>query len=71
MDPRDRFLTDEFARYSAECRRMARLARPPQTAAANSAASFMNSASWLALARMLFGAPVKRAVQYATISDRR
>jgi len=29
MDPQEVFLTDEFFRYSAECRRLARLARKP------------------------------------------
>jgi hypothetical protein len=29
MDPREQLLTDEFFRYSAECRRLARLARKP------------------------------------------
>jgi hypothetical protein len=29
MDPREQFWTDEFYRYSAECRRLARLARKP------------------------------------------
>ena len=29
MDPSEQFLTEEFFRYSAECRRLARLARKP------------------------------------------
>ena len=29
MNPREEFFTDEFFRYSAECRRLARLARRP------------------------------------------
>jgi hypothetical protein len=29
MDPREQFFTDEFFRYSTECRRLARLARQP------------------------------------------
>jgi hypothetical protein len=29
MDPSEPFLTEEFFRYSAECRRLARLARKP------------------------------------------
>jgi hypothetical protein len=33
MDPREQFLTEEFFRYSAECRRLARLARKPASAA--------------------------------------
>ena len=30
MDPSEQFLTEEFFRYSAECRRLARLARKPR-----------------------------------------
>ena len=33
MDPQELFLTDEFFRYSAECRRLARLARKPANGA--------------------------------------
>jgi hypothetical protein len=29
MNPHEQFLTEEFFRYSAECRRLARLARRP------------------------------------------
>ena len=32
MDPLEPFLTEEFFRYSAECRRLARLARKPKGA---------------------------------------
>jgi hypothetical protein len=71
MDPRDRFFTDEFSRYAAECRRMARLARPPKTTAATPAASLLNPAGWLALAQTSFGTPAKRTLLYATISGRR
>lgn len=36
MDPHEQFWTDEFYRYSAECRRLARLARKPAQRAGRS-----------------------------------
>lgn len=44
MDWRDELATEEFFRYSAECRRMARLARP--LARANPSASPTINARW-------------------------
>jgi hypothetical protein len=72
MDPRDEFFTGEFMRYSAECRRMARFAKPPpgQPAAAGWR-TYLNSTSWIALLRPADATENARRLQFATASGRR
>ena len=48
MDPQELFLTEEFFRYSAECRRLARLARKPANGATQvSTAGYRLWIDWL------------------------
>ena len=48
MDPQEPFLTEEFFRYSAECRRLARLARKPANGATQaSGAGYRLWIDWL------------------------
>jgi hypothetical protein len=63
MDWRDELMTDEYFRYAAECRRLARLARP--LARANSALGPTISAHWFekvgAVAGHLLNPPAMRS----------
>jgi hypothetical protein len=47
MDPQEPFLTEEFFRYSAECRRLARLARQPVNGATQGSAGYRLWIDWL------------------------
>ncbi|MEA2980027.1 MAG: hypothetical protein QOF09_1850 [Alphaproteobacteria bacterium] len=49
MNPHDQFATEEFFRYSAECRRLARLARKPAGGATQGlgATAYRRWADWL------------------------
>jgi hypothetical protein len=48
MNPQDQFWTEEFHRYSAECRRLARLARKPRIAPESRVAlSYRHWIDWL------------------------
>jgi len=65
MNARDPFLTEEFLRYGAECRRMAGLARRQKQSSAPSAQSALagtaqRSAAWLGQIRMRYASLPKR-----------
>lgn len=49
MDPHEQFWTEEFFRYSAECRRLARLARKPPGGGARHAGTvaYLHWVEWL------------------------
>jgi hypothetical protein len=47
MDPLEPFLTEEFFRYSAECRRLARLARKPHGAKQGNTAGYRTWIDWV------------------------
>jgi hypothetical protein len=55
MDVREQFETDEFFRYAAECRRMARLTRRENLSAAPNdlAAQLLHCAKWIRQGLML------------------
>jgi hypothetical protein len=61
MDPRDPFHTDEFLRYAAECRRLARLARVPDEDVENKgSAAYLRSGDWMGQLRALYADHVRR-----------
>ena len=61
MDLHEQFWTDEFYRYSAECRRLARLARkPPSAAEGRLAWAYGIFGDWLSDIRRQYGQPVMR-----------
>jgi hypothetical protein len=73
MDPRDELLSEEFWLYSAECRRMARLAQKRPGNPANGVQAYSHVMAWLAdIQRRLFS-PARHHVQFAknARSDRR
>jgi hypothetical protein len=47
MDPLEPFLTEEFFRYSAECRRLGRLAHKPNNATQGNTAEYRLWIDWL------------------------
>ena len=63
MDPSEQFLTEEFFRYSAECRRLARLARKPTGAVTLGigAVAYLRWREWLdQVSEWSFNPPVHR-----------
>jgi len=62
MNPREQFLTDEFLRYGVECRRMANLARRPESSGAKYAMSGtrQRSAEWFGQIWLRYAGPRKR-----------
>jgi hypothetical protein len=55
MDAREQLLSEEYLRYGAECRRLARLARRPKVARKEPAGSRRQANNWLAYAWMRIG----------------
>ena len=61
MNPHEQFWTDEFFRYSAECRRLARLSsKPPSAPEGNLAWAYRIYADWLSDVYREYGQPVVR-----------
>jgi hypothetical protein len=73
MDPREPFSTDEFYRYCAECRRLARLAHnsPPPPPVKSLARSYQLFADWLGALRQQYQSPRLAAPQWAPASRAR
>jgi len=75
MDLREKmhvFFTDDFLRYSAECRRLARLAKPAagKPSLLSRWSADLNSRSWIALMRPAVAGSAHRPA-LATVSRRR
>jgi hypothetical protein len=67
MDPREQFWTEEFFRYSAECRRLARLARKPPGGGTQHAgtAAHLHWLDWLRDLQSQYINPPAHRPQYA------
>jgi hypothetical protein len=67
MAPRQQLSSDEYLRYGAECRRLARLSRRPKDAVTDRAGSSPKTADWLVhvWTRMSFAdRPLKTAASW-------
>ena len=66
MDPHDQFWTEEAFRYMAECRRLARLARKPPSAAGQGAAvAYRHWIDWLGDIQAQYINPPRHRPQFA------
>jgi hypothetical protein len=67
FEPRQEFVTPEFSRYSAECRRLASIARPvAKPAARRPMAPRLRGAGWVGSIATQFQAPRQRHRKLAT-----
>jgi hypothetical protein len=73
MDQRDELFTDEYMRYAAECRRLARLAKPLARKPSGIArwSAYLNFTSWIALLQPADATDRARRPQFATAARRR
>ena len=65
MDPRGQPLNEEFWRYSAECRRMARLARKPLSKPTRGVQAYLHTVAWLEGIQRQYVNPPRHRVQFA------